>query len=275
MAEELTYLSQHTGQQIDDAVEAVINKRASWDDAVQQASSAASSVTQHSDALTALGQRVSNVENAVSTAQARGDAAYTRAQTAIDRIYNKADITLVGSARRLTHNQAPLRNIYINGDEQVFATSPSRNKLWLKNDGKLYYTVSIDGVDTDILVGSPDYQIYHSGNELYRWNGSQFVKILSTDADKKVAALARMNRLIKVEYSLGDGYVNGEGYDYIGYGETVTIPIVGVRSDYLKVYNGSTDITSEVTIDWSGDVARVELEWASGARYRIRNTENS
>jgi len=136
------YNSEFTGQQVDEAIQQVLDNYEDW----------------------------SNKADPEDVAVVAG--AVTALQTAMN---GKADLQAIAGAYRLRFSQVPMCFL-----SSVTATSSytgsSNNQIWYCTDGKLYYHAN----DTDYELGSPQYILYYCGNAIYKWGGSGqgFIKIV-------------------------------------------------------------------------------------------------
>ena len=94
-----------------------------------------------------------------------------------DNLQNKADVSSLGGAKKLAMSQAPFVSLY--SVEKTADELVPNNKMWWSTDGGRLKYKGQNG-DVYILADSPPYILYYCGQEIYKWNGTGFIKM--TDA---------------------------------------------------------------------------------------------
>lgn len=140
------YTLSHTGAEIDDAIGQVKQNAATWNEA---SSSASQANTKASQALS----KALSVEAALA---------------------DKADLTTLGGAKKLRHNQLPM--LALQSVSQLADADGENNKMWWSSEnGNLKYR---SGGTVYDLGYPPQYNtLYFCGTKIYKWNGSGFTQM--------------------------------------------------------------------------------------------------
>jgi len=139
------YNSEFTGQQVDEAIQQVLDNHEDWSNKADP-----ESVALVAQAVVAL-------------------------QTAMN---GKADLTSIFGAKRLNLNQVPLAFITYRTASATFPGGSGENNVtWLRYTDNLY-RICYHNNGEDVVLGAPQNMLYYSGNGIYTWSGSQFQKIV-------------------------------------------------------------------------------------------------
>ena len=152
------YQSTHTGQEIDNAVDAVGRKYEKPSSGIP-ATDLAGNIPK------------SKLAQAVQTSLNKADSALQSHQD----ISLKANLVNIGGALRLIPENQPLQALQ--SISQIPDEQGRANNMWWSTDGKLKYRSN--GVVYEI--GNPQYALYYCEDDIYKWGGSSvgFVKMSS------------------------------------------------------------------------------------------------
>lgn len=145
MANESDYHSGFTGQQVEEAIEQVLNNYEAWSNKADP------------ESVAVVAQAVASLQSAMN---------------------GKADLTTIFGAKRLNMNQVPLAFITYRNASATFPGGPDENNVtWLRHTDN-QYRICYHNNGEDVVLGAPQNMLYYSGNGIYKWSGSQFQKIV-------------------------------------------------------------------------------------------------